>query len=103
MVLGSFEGHLWFNVHYFSGRPKTLILNDLTVLFDVFALLKALLLGSFLGSFSVPISGLPKIAFWRHWSPPGEPTSARIKSSGALFGTPGAASEKKGVPKWTSF
>ena len=51
-----FEVLFWFNLHHFSGRPKTLILNDLTVLFDVFVLLKALLLGSFLGSFSVPIS-----------------------------------------------
>ena len=51
-----FEGHFWFNFHHFSARPKTLFLNDLTVLFDVFALLKALLFGSFLDSFSVPIS-----------------------------------------------
>ena len=34
---------------------------------------------------------------------PGEPTSARIKSSGALFGTQGAASEKKRGPKMDSF
>ena len=30
-----FEGHLLFNFHYFSGRPQTLILNDLMVLFEV--------------------------------------------------------------------
>ena len=71
-------------------------LNDLTVLFDVFDLLNPLISGDLLGSVSVPISDPSKNDFFSIRSLPGEPTSARIKSSGALFGTQGTESEKRG-------
>ena len=62
-----------------------------------------LISGDFLGSVSVLISDRSKNGLLSLESLPGEPTSAHLFSSGALFGTQGAESEKKGVQKWTPF
>ena len=96
---GPFWDHFWLQFHTFSDLPKTLNFNDLTLLFNVFSLLKALLLGYLLGSVLVPISDPSKNYVWRLPGHPLEPTWTHIKSSGALFGTQGADFKKMGVPK----
>ena len=68
-----FGSHFGLHFHTCSDLPKTLKFNDLTLLFDVFGILKALILGYFLGPvFGTDFGPLQKLVFERPGPPLGD-------------------------------